>query len=359
MNDEFKCKDKFIIDNQNFLSMTCSPEDIALSEYDLTPQDCTMEIGSGEEVIMLGGWKFNVSRVIYANATVNDILDGWNNLLHENIPVDILFLCLFIRTIFDRDKPESLGQQPELVALLKLCYWYHRCIKMRSNIAFNNKIAEITDEFGLSTQAEKFGLPIRANFGNDTKRYLEELQPILLAIAKRKAPRGFTDMLWRIRHSVWRFKSEYLFYSLADEAGFTISIIKNNKLQKTPDVILNTIPAEVKTILDKMEYQEKIESSVFEEILASFNKSKIFKKINEGLSQGSKIIILDATTTSLGYIVSYYVSTHKITPSTHLLWLQLSSQPCTEQRFHYCKLYSTISEHSSILLLKSNTDEIK
>ncbi|MGB8936410.1 MAG: hypothetical protein WCC17_15045, partial [Candidatus Nitrosopolaris sp.] len=103
MNDEFKCKDKFIIDNQNFLSMTCSPEDIALSEYDLTPQDCTMEIGSGEEVIMLGGWKFNVSRVIYANATVNDILDGWNNLLHENIPVDILFLCLFIRTIFDRD----------------------------------------------------------------------------------------------------------------------------------------------------------------------------------------------------------------------------------------------------------------
>ena len=65
-----------------------------------------------------------------------------------------------------------------------------------------------------------------------------------------------------------------------------------------------------------MEYQEKIESSVFEEILASFNKNKIFKKINEGLSQGGKIIILDATTTSLGYIVSYYVSTHKITPST-------------------------------------------
>jgi len=35
----------------------------------------------------------------------------------------------------------------------------HRFIKMRSNIAFNNKIAEITDEFGSSTLAEKFGLP--------------------------------------------------------------------------------------------------------------------------------------------------------------------------------------------------------
>jgi hypothetical protein len=45
---------------------------------------------------------------------------------------------------------------------------------------------------------------------------------------------------------------------------------------------------------------------VREEILASFNRNKIFKKINEGLSQGGKIIILDATVISLGYIISYY-----------------------------------------------------
>ena len=57
---------------------------------------------------------------------------------------------------------------------------------MRSNIAFNNKIAEITDEFGLSTQAEKFGLPIRANFGNDTKRYLEELSQSYLRSQKER-----------------------------------------------------------------------------------------------------------------------------------------------------------------------------
>ena len=116
-----------------------------------------------------------------------------------------------------------------------------------------------------------------------------------------------------IRHSVYRFKSEYLFYSLADEAGFTISIIKNKKDQKTPDLLLNTIPIEVKTIIDKMEYQEKIENSILEEILASFKRNKIFKKINEGLSQGGKIIILDATAISLGYIVSYYASTRRVT----------------------------------------------
>jgi hypothetical protein len=152
-------------------------------------------------------------------------------------------------------------------------------------------------------------------------------------------------MLWGIRHSVWRLKSEYLFYSLADEAGFTISIIKNNKLQKTPDLLLNTIPAEVKTILDKMEYQEKIEYSIVEEILASFNKNKIYKKINEGLSQGGKIIILDATTTSLGYGVSYYASTHKIT---------LSIQKAIKDSIDFTK--SNAEGYVPVLLLAESID---
>lgn len=61
---------------------------------------------------MLGGWKFNVSRVIYAYATINELVEGWKDLPHEKIPVDILFLSLFIGTILDRDKPESIGREP-------------------------------------------------------------------------------------------------------------------------------------------------------------------------------------------------------------------------------------------------------
>jgi hypothetical protein len=69
----------------------------------------------------------------------------------------------------------------------------------------------------------------------------------------------------------------------------------------------------VKTIVDKMEYQEKIEDNLLEEILCSLKRNKIFKKVNEGLSQGGKIIILDATAPSLGYAINYYASTHKKT----------------------------------------------
>jgi|GEM_PF-1485081 hypothetical protein len=313
MSDDFRCKDKFVMDNQKFLEMT--ENGILLTEYDMTPQDVTREVNVGKEVIMLGGWKFNVSRVIYTYATINEIEEGWKDLLHEKIPVDILFLSLFIRTILDRDKPESIGKEPELVVLLKLCYWYHKCLKMDSNNNFQYKINEIRDELGegLLAKAERYQLPVRVNLGSDTRKYFENLQPILFAIGKRRSPPGFTDMLLDIRHSVYRFVSEYLFYSLGDEANFMISIIKNNRHQKTPDLYLNTIPSDVKTIVDKMEYQEKIEDNLLEEILCSLKRNKIFKKVNEGLSQGGKIIILDATAPSLGYAINYYASTHKKT----------------------------------------------
>jgi hypothetical protein len=141
MSDEFKCKDKFIMDNQRFLWMIRTQEKgILLTEYDMMPQDVTGEVNVGEEVIMLGGWKFNVSRMIYRYATINEILEGWNHLLHEKIPVDILFLSLFIRTILDRDNPESIGKEPELIVVLKLCYWYHKCLQMNSNNNFEYKI---------------------------------------------------------------------------------------------------------------------------------------------------------------------------------------------------------------------------
>jgi hypothetical protein len=126
-------------------------------------------------------------------------------------------------------------------------------------------------------------------------------------------PPGFTGMLLEIRHSVYRFVSEYMFYSLGDEANFVISIIKNSRHQKTPDLYLDTIPSDVKTIVDKMEFQEKIEDNLFQEILYSFKRNKVFQKINEGLSQGGKIIILDATVASLGYAINFYASIHKKT----------------------------------------------
>jgi hypothetical protein len=63
--------------------------------------------------------------------------------------------------------------------------------------------------------------------------------------------------------------------------------------------------------LDKQKYQQKIEASLVEEILFSFKRGKIYVKINEALRQHAKIIILDVTSSSLGYAFSYYSSSNK------------------------------------------------
>ena len=45
------------------------------------------QIDSG--FIVLGGWQFNISSTIYANATLQEVIGGWN-MLNKDIPDDVL-----------------------------------------------------------------------------------------------------------------------------------------------------------------------------------------------------------------------------------------------------------------------------
>ena len=122
------------------------------------------------------------------------------------------------------------------------------------------------------------------------------------------------EALREIRHSIYRFVSEFMFFSLASESGFDIVFIKTNLQEKNPDLFINTIPADIKTLIDEIQYQDKIEDSLFEEILFSLQRNRLISKINEGLKQGI-IIVLDATGTSLGYAINLYASQNTLISS--------------------------------------------
>ncbi len=81
------------IDNEEFLSILDQLGDnISLTNYDFpTPFD--------NNFITFGAWKFNLSRVIHPLATLPEIVEGWNELIGKGIPVDVLFVCLFLRTL--------------------------------------------------------------------------------------------------------------------------------------------------------------------------------------------------------------------------------------------------------------------
>src|SRR5690242_5121342 len=110
-----------------------------------------------------GGWKFNVSSTIYANTKPEDVIDGWN-MLNNDFPADILIRLIqpfFIRAVLDA-KNSRAGlkyQEPELIELLRFCYWYFKCsIKARNNTFLNKRneiIKKLSDKLVSNTEAYK------------------------------------------------------------------------------------------------------------------------------------------------------------------------------------------------------------
>jgi hypothetical protein len=115
MVDHASKRKLFQVNNQRFLSIInqLRNNNSALEGYDETPHD------TANNIVALGGWQFKISKTIYPLATINEILDGWNELIDDGIPVDLLFLTLFVRTILDDTcNTEALEEEPELVELV-------------------------------------------------------------------------------------------------------------------------------------------------------------------------------------------------------------------------------------------------
>lgn len=121
-------------------------------------------------------------KMVYPKATIKEVLDGWTKLIEDGIPIDLLFLTLFIRTIFDPTcNTEAIREEPELVQILRLSYWYQRSRVMNSQDTFVHKVQEIREELGQGprTKMEKYAVFSNLDRGMDTTQYYREvLKPV-------------------------------------------------------------------------------------------------------------------------------------------------------------------------------------
>ncbi|HEY7081676.1 MAG TPA: hypothetical protein VH500_18440 [Nitrososphaeraceae archaeon] len=269
--------------------------------------------------IAFGLWKFAISKVIFPTSTMKEILNGWNILIQNEIDVDILFLVLFFRTMLDASDSRTIEEEPELCALLRLCYWLSRCQRIEEEAVFDNKFNEMKTRLGpgVRTQIKEFQIPFKKEFAAEHDDYYNKLRPILQAIKQRKAPTKFLSALEHIRNAIYGYVSECMFYSIAAEAGFNLHFAKDTT-NKNPDVLLNNIPTEIETIMDILKYQTVIEDSVIEELILSLIRDKFIQRINGALDQCAKIVVLDATGTSLGFAITLWTASHNKTFSTQV-----------------------------------------
>lgn len=264
----------------------------------------------GNNWISLGGWEFNISRSIHPSATFQQIERGWNGLIQEGVHVDVLFLCLFIKVLLDNASTKIVDEEPELIEIIRLCYWYDRCSHnlIDGCDTFCHKKKEIRGLLGkgVRTSMGSF-LQFKLDYDRtDFHQYYEEVKPMLYAITHRKAPKGFVKKLTEFRHTIYSFVSELIFYALVVEESFSMHFINYSEI-KSPDCFVDNKSAEVKGVMDEISYQDKIEKSVYEEVIGLLKRSKVYIKINEGLRKAN-IIALDVTGSSLGYSINQYSS---------------------------------------------------
>ena len=56
-------------------------------------------VNNKANTLFFGGWEFDIRRTVYSTANIEQIFDGWNSLVAAKIPMDLLFLSLFLKEL--------------------------------------------------------------------------------------------------------------------------------------------------------------------------------------------------------------------------------------------------------------------
>ena len=83
---------------ERFLSFINQGNDsITLEGINHVPQ----AVNNKTNILALGAQEFDITKIIHPTATIYEIFAGWNTLVAEKIPMDLLFFSLFLTDVSD------------------------------------------------------------------------------------------------------------------------------------------------------------------------------------------------------------------------------------------------------------------
>ena len=143
-------------------------------------------------------------------------------------------------------------------------------------------------------------LDIRKKYGKLFTYIGKVLQDETIDYEKRlKIANKFYNKLNQFRITISSFLPEFMLPCIIKDEGFDIKFNPVGK-SKEYDLLFNSYPAEIKTIVDESKYGMQIEKNLNEEIKLILKRDKILGKINNSLSQGAEIVFLFLTFSPLG-----------------------------------------------------------
>jgi hypothetical protein len=246
--------------------------------------------------------------------------------------MDLLFLSLFVRDVPDllangekskKHEEKRFKKEPEVVALLRLCYWYPRAFQANETMQdpysnFNDKLKEIKKELvhRIRSKAKESALPILAEYGSNITDYHRQLRSIITEkIKNHTIARAYDAALDEIRRTVHKYASECMFYVLGIEAGLHIGYDNIYPNKKAPNLEIQCIPAALRILLDDESQEDGIikinkdSGNLSDLILHAIGKNRgLVGKINQSFQEGL-FVVLDVTSTSLGDAINLYSHT--------------------------------------------------
>jgi hypothetical protein len=241
----------------------------------------------------LGGWKLNVAKTIFEDADPGNVINGWK-LLSDLIPMDFFSLLFFTRTAYENLKlglTYEKGYETDLVELLRLCHWFHVCTSL-DDINLNFKKSELVQQLGGELLAKG-----RSYLTNGQIQNIHEMVAELPTIISTKLTKDVYNMTNQFREKVSSYVSEFMISALAAKYNLRVQFKQVIEGEYNYDMLINEIPCEVETILDRIPWAERPEAEVKKEILWSLRRQKMRDKITDGVKQGGKIILVNSTAT--------------------------------------------------------------
>jgi hypothetical protein len=258
---------------------------------------------------------FDVKALIYENATTDDILSSWT-IVRNDLKLDRLVI-VFLRDSLYNLYLTRYFQEPDIILMLRLVYWYYRCYLLQSNYTFKHKRSEVKKKLtkGLLKQIEKISkqLSIDTDYVSVLNTLALNWEDIISRLKSKVIDQELLQTSERYRivwfKDVWNVTSELLFAAVCGESGYTITFEPSSN-DHDYDFLMNGYPVQMKSlnisdsldsVVDKLrERKRSVDSGeityeyVVQKILGTI-RDKI-SEVEDALEQGARIIFINGTT---------------------------------------------------------------
>jgi len=283
---QLKLNDRVIIDSEGVSSEV---EGSTLT-FKLKDSD-TIPMALDSELVTVGGWKLNVISLIDSKASSQMVVSGWHS-FGKLVPMNRLLIPFLYSTSLDFIRFRFSGIEPHWTRLLRLCYWFEKCLEMNDG-NFHYKQMEIKRAIMKPLKN------VESTLNDKGRRFIQAMEQLNKTIAS--------------------YTSELKFPALVKMYGHRTSFDKNH------DSILDGFPSEVKSIYSHATIEEEttgipklnIRGQVIGENVNPYDEffkfvfsRKVIGHVSKAYNQGGKIIFVDVTHTFASFLL-YMLSTQK------------------------------------------------